>query len=684
MKNLWSDEEAKSLAEKFMARGANEDVAQRVYTSRLVGGSTELVIHGGGNTSVKTRMRDFLGHECGVICVKGSGWDLATIEPAGLPALHLAPLREVRDWNALSDEDMVSFLRANLLDPHAPNPSVETLLHAFLPHKFVDHSHATSILAVSDQPNGIDLCREIFGERVAIVPYVMAGFWLAKETADAFEANPDVEGVLLHKHGLFTFGQTARQSYERMIDLVSVAEDAIEKAPAWVPAPRILSSIPVAPAAMAPIVRGACANDLGGGAYQRFLTVFRTSDQIRQFVDGTALEEYGARGVVTPDHIIRTKNTYLVAPPAESGGLDAFRRALSEKVTAYRTRYDAYFEENNKRFGGARKKLDSSPRVILVPGAGLFTLGASRRAAAIAADLAEITIDTVMKAERVGTFESLGEPDLFDMEYWSLEQAKLGKASAKPLTGQIAVITGAAGAIGAAIARLFVSQGAEVALFDIDEAAAGAAAGSIGESARAIQCDVTDADSVKAALAETCLTFGGVDILVSNAGAAWEAPIASIDEATLRKSFEVNFFAHQRMAQGAVEIMKKQGTGGALLFNVSKQAVNPGENFGAYGIPKAASLFLVRQYALECGRFGIRANAVNADRIRSGLLNEAMIASRAKARGLTETAYLSGNLLGREVLAEDVAQAFLHHAVALKTTGDVTTVDGGNVAAMMR
>jgi NAD(P)-dependent dehydrogenase (short-subunit alcohol dehydrogenase family) len=246
------------------------------------------------------------------------------------------------------------------------------------------------------------------------------------------------------------------------------------------------------------------------------------------------------------------------------------------------------------------------------------------------------------------------------------------------------VVTGGGGAIGAATARAFAAAGAEVALLDRDHEAARARAGEIGCAALALRCDVTDTASVRAAFDDVVATFGGVDIVVSNAGAAWQGRIGEVDEAVLRDSFELNFFGHQRVAQHAVRVMLAQGTGGCLLFNVSKQAVNPGPNFGPYGLPKAATFLLMRQYALEYGADGIRANAVNADRIRSGLLTDDMVAARSKARGVSETDYMRGNLLGREVTADDVAQAFLHHAMALKTTGDVTTVDGGNIAAALR
>jgi NAD(P)-dependent dehydrogenase (short-subunit alcohol dehydrogenase family) len=319
-----------------------------------------------------------------------------------------------------------------------------------------------------------------------------------------------------------------------------------------------------------------------------------------------------------------------------------------------------------------------------VPGLGLFGVGRTKQDAIIAADIAEEWMIVVADAERTGRFESISEADMFDVEYWPLEQAKLGAHREPPLAGQIAAVTGAAGAIGAATAKAFAAAGAEVALLDVNRDAASELAKSIGATALAVQCDVTDTGSVNGALGHAAAHFGGVDIVVSNAGTAWQGRIGEVDEEILHKSFALNFYGHQRVAQAAVKIMLSQQTGGCLLFNVSKQAVNPGPDFGPYGIPKAALLALMRQYALDYGADGIRANAVNADRIRSGLLTGELIASRAKARGLSEQDYMSGNLLCREVTADDVAQAFLHQALALKTTADVTTVDGGNIAAAMR
>jgi NAD(P)-dependent dehydrogenase (short-subunit alcohol dehydrogenase family) len=329
-------------------------------------------------------------------------------------------------------------------------------------------------------------------------------------------------------------------------------------------------------------------------------------------------------------------------------------------------------------------ELDPLPRVALVPGLGLFGLGASAKDAAIAADIAEATVAVITDAEAIGRYQSITEADQFEIEYWSLEQAKLGKAAEKPLARQVAVITGGGSGIGAATAKAMAREGAEVAVLDRDLAAAQAVAKSIGKFALAVACDVTDEKAVRAAFDHVAETFGGVDIVVSNAGAAWQGRIGEVDDKTLRQSFELNFFAHQCVAQNAVRIMRAQGTGGVLLFNTSKQAVNPGRDFGPYGLPKAATMFLMKQYALDYGRDGIRSNAVNADRIRSGLLTDDMVSARAKARGISEKDYMTGNLLGREVSADDVAQAFVFLALARKTTAASITVDGGNIEESLR
>ena len=685
MKSGWVDRDAEAIVADGVKAGIDPDLSLRVYSSRLLGCDPKLVLHGGGNTSLKTKMRDALGAEVEVLRVKASGVDMASIAPTGFPAIRLEPMRRLRAFATIGDEELLAVERANLIDPRAPNPSVEMMLHAFLPHKFVDHTHATAVLSLIDQKRGEEICGEVFAGRMAFVPYLMPGFGLAKKAIEVFEHAPGCEGLILSKHGLVTFGKSAREAYERMIAAVSRAEDFIarnRKSAAVKETPH--QAPPVA--AVAPIVRGACSekDHKTEGAWRRLVLEFRQSGAILDFLNGKDLQLLSDAGVITPDHTIRTKNWPLLLSAPEPTKMGEFAQATGAKAQAFTMRYGDYFAGHNKRAGDQKRPLDPLPRVVLVPGLGLFGLGQRKQDAVIAADIAEAWVECLADAEAIGRFESISEADMFDCEYWPLEQAKLDARQELPLAGQVAAITGAGGAIGAAIAKCFAAAGAEVALLDVDRAAARERANAVGGHALALACDVTDGGSVSATFDKIVEHFGGIDIVVSNAGAAWQGRIGEVDEEILHKSFELNFFGHQRVAQAAVRIMRAQGTGGCLLFNISKQAVNPGPNFGPYGIPKAAALALMRQYALDYGADGIRANAVNADRIRSGLLTPEMIASRAQARGVSEKDYMTGNLLNREVTAEDVAQAFLQQALALKTTADVTTVDGGNIAAAMR
>ena len=677
MQSRWSDRDAEAAVERYAGQGVGRDLALRVYSTRLLGRDRRLVLHGGGNTSVKTEMADVPGEAVEVLCVKGSGWDMADIEPPGLPAVRLAPLRRLLALETLSDEAMVNFQRGNLLDSGAPNPSVETLLHAFIPRKFVDHTHADAVLALTDQPDGAAICAEIYGARMGVVPYIMPGFGLARTCAGIHAADPGIEGLILLKHGVFTFGETAREAYERMIETVSRAEDRLGRAPVSHAVPRRAPPPPAA--AIAPILRG-LASGAGGQAPRRLVLHFRNGSAVMDYLNHPDLARLAASGPVTPDHVIRTKpRPLLVEARADEA---RFRDRARDAMAAFAADYEAYFARNNAARTRPRRPLDPYPRVILVPGVGLFGLGESPKAAAVAADLAETAAGVVMQAESIGRFESVSESDIFDIEYWPLEQAKLGKGAEKPLARHIVAVTGGGSGIGRATAEAFADQGAAVAVLDRDVQAAEAVAASVG--GRAFGCDVTDPASVETAFADLAQAFGGLDILVSNAGAAWQGRIGEVAEPVLRESFEINFYGHQRAAQAAVRILRAQGLGGALLFNASKQAVNPGPGFGPYGLPKAATLFLMRQYALDHGAEGIRANAVNADRIRSGLLTDEMIAARAGARGVSEDDYMSGNLLGREVTAADAARAFVDLALSEKTTGAVLTVDGGNIAAALR
>jgi rhamnose utilization protein RhaD (predicted bifunctional aldolase and dehydrogenase)/NAD(P)-dependent dehydrogenase (short-subunit alcohol dehydrogenase family) len=608
------------------------------------------------------------------ICVKGSGWDLATIEPPGLPALRLEPLRALRALPALGDEDMVNALRIRLLDARAPNPSVETLLHAFLPHKFIDHSHADAILALVDQPQAAQICTEVFGETLAIVPYVMPGFALAKLAAEIHEAHPASEGLLLLQHGLFTYGATARESYDRHVAAVRRAEAFI--------AGRRRGGHPSrrpdgAYRALAPVLRGR----LGAGP-RRYLLTLRTSDEIRDFVDDPNLAALAGRGPVTPDHVIRTKRHPMILDGVSQVNARALGELIEARVQDYRDAYRGYVQRQTTAKQVSRTPLDPDPRVILVPGVGLIAAGPTAKDARIAADIYEHTIAVIRDAEAAGTYQTLPESDIFDMEYWSLEQAKLGKATPPALAGRAVYITGAASGIGAATARQFAGAGAHLFLVDRDREALDRIAGELRCARDAV--DVTDAAAVAESLGRAIDTYGGVDGVVSNAGTAPQSPIDECPADVLRQSLEINLLSHQWVAAEATRIMRLQGRGGFLLFNASKAAFNPGEGFGPYAVAKAALIALMKQYALEGGRYGIRANAVNADRIRTGLFPPEMVESRARARGLEPDEYFRANLLHREVTAADVAQAFLSLALAESTTGAVLTVDGGNIAASPR
>ncbi len=677
IKNNWQDKDALRMQEAAGNDPQARELALRVYTSRLIGRDPDLVMHGGGNTSVKLRARDVMGQEIDVLHVKGSGWDLETIEAAGLPAVRLDALRALRALDSLTDEEMVNVQRANLLDSTAPNPSVETLLHAWLPPRYIDHTHATAFLALANLPEVAAATAEIFGDRMALVPYIMPGFALAKAAARVFEENPQAEGLLLVNHGHFTWADTAKASYDRLIAHTNAVE-------AWLADRR---PGPLHPSAslpkeerqrVLPLLRAAISAEQGDDAPMPVLDL-RANDTVAQFLARPDLEALAQRGVATPDHVIRTKGHPLLLRASQMTP-----EGLSQALADYSARYRAYFERQAPRFGGAKTMLAPVPGLVWAEGIGLIGIGATKAAARIAADIGEQTLRIMRDGEAAGGFHPIPEKDLFDMEYWSLEQAKLGKARPAPLQGRVVLVTGAAGAIGSAVARSFARQGASLMLVDRDADALAALEKALGRDHDSYACDITVAGAAQDAVAACIDRFGGLDILVSNAGAALTGEMATLPDATLRQSFELNFFAPVAFAQAVAAVLCAQGRGGQLLFNVSKQAVNPGKGFGAYGLPKAATLFLVRQLALELGSDAVRVNGVNADRIRSGLLTDDMIRERAAARGLSTQDYLAGNLLRREVEAEHVADAFVALALAERTTGHIMTVDGGNVEAALR
>jgi len=677
LKNSWSVNKARKYIKKYKNLGFSEDLALRVYTTRLLGRNKKLVLHGGGNTSVKTKIKDIDGKKYDVLCVKGSGWDMADIEPEGLPAVKLEPLLSLKNKKYLSDEDMVSYQKKNLINIKSPNPSVETFLHAFLPFKYVDHTHADAILNITNRPGGLNFCKKIFGDKVSIVPYVMPGFMLSKKVSEIYSINPNINCLILMHHGIFTFADDAKEAYSLMIKYVSQAERAIKKLKVKKIKQIKNFSTKFTVQEIAPIIRGLSANNKD----QKFIVNYRLNKHLKYFMNGKNVRSYSSKGTATPDHVIRVKPFPLIITPKKNSSIEEFKLTAEKAFNNYRKKYVNYFNVNKNKVKEKKVMLDTSPRVVFVQNIGMFSIGKDLNSAKIAGDLTDTNAKVIASVEETSTYKFIPEKDLFDVEYWTLEQAKIKKQK-KLLEGNVVVITGSTGTIGFETYKIFKSYGAEVILLDYNLERLRDLQSKIKELC--IHCDVRNKKSVKKAFNQICERYGGIDILISNAGTATNGAIGEVDDNILRQSFEDNFFSHQNCASEAIKIMKKQNINGCLLFNISKQSVNPGKNFGPYGLPKSALLSLCKQYAVDYGSYGIRSNGVNADRIRSGLMNDKMIKIRAKARSISTDAYMRGNLLLNEVKAEDVAKAFFHLATSKKTTGAVLAVDGGNIAASLR
>ncbi len=652
-------------------------LAERVRTSRLLGEDSAFVLHGGGNTSAKGVVQDALGQELEVIWVKGSGWDLGTIESPGLPALDLARLRELRALDSMTDEVMVREVRRCMLDPSGPTPSVETLLHAFLPHRFIDHSHADAILALSNRENSEASCRALFGPRLAYLPYVMPGFPLALAVAEVVEANPEVEGVLLHKHGLFTFADTGQESLDLHREFVAMAATQYAEGKQSALAAQAASRL--AAAEILPILRGCF--DTGS-----FVMDLRDEPWML-----AALEADGARDVLltpplTPDHAIRTKALPCWLDSTQSV-------AIQQSITGYVAAYQEYFSRGVADRGD-RTELDPWPRLLLIPGLGLVGVGGNAKAAAVAADIGEHTVLTKTASVGLGPYVGLSDLDLFDMEYWSLEQAKLGKGTQPELQGKVAVITGGGGAIGEGVARVLLGAGAAVALLDRDLAAAAAAAERLGGAVVAVEADVTDETSMNVAMEQVCRHFGGLDILIPNAGIAHSASILDHDEKNWHRLLAVNQTGVFLTLRAGGRILQRQGRGGSVVLISSKNVLAPGADFSAYSASKAGAHQLAKVAAIEWAQDDVAVNSVCPDAVfrdgenSSGLWDE-VGPDRAASRGLEpqelEAFYRQRNLLRAEVTADAVGQAVLFFAARrTPTTGGVLTVDGGVAAAFPR
>ncbi len=696
MQNRYSPQEAQAFVASHP--DIHADLAMRVYTSRLIGCESELVLHGGGNTSVKATVNNLLGEPMEVIYIKGSGWDLATIEAAGFPGLDLAYLRKLRGLESLSDEEMVNQFRTHLLDAASPNPSIETLVHAFLPHRFIDHTHADAIVTLTNQPDGDRLLREALGEKIGILPFIMPGFPLAKAMAELLEQQPEMEYLILKNHGIFTFGDSGQDAYERMIEAVSKAENYIDAALAGLDSPREPVVPEVESATVLPILRGALALP-GAFRPQSVCLHLRQNEQVLAHLAREDAATLFTTGVLTPDHVIRVKNYPLFLDCAAVTDADILAEMIKNAVKDYGQRYNVYFNDQAASRQESYTQLDNLPRVVLVPGLGIVGVGTSVKAAAVAADIAEHTLTAKVGAAAVGSYQELAADSIFAMEYWSLEQAKLGKGKLPSLAGKSALVTGGGGAIAVGIGRQLLAAGARVFLTDIDEKRLKVvqqrlAAQFGADQVTAVVMDVTDSASVAVGMQKVVQAVGGLDILVPNAGIAHVATLAELEESKLRQVLEVNLVGVFQVIKAAVPIFKKQGTGGHIIINSSKNVFDPGAAFGAYSASKAGAHQLGKIAALELAEIGVRVNMINpdavfdAEEVSSGLWDvigpDRMRSRNLDPAGLKEY-YRQRNLLKTEVLADHVGNAVVFFASEqTPTTGATLPVDGGIAAAFPR
>jgi rhamnulose-1-phosphate aldolase/alcohol dehydrogenase len=659
------------MQNRWAATPENE-IDQLVVQSRLVGMEEDLVLWGGGNNSVKSTATDLLGRAIPVMYIKSSGSDMKSIVPRQFPGVRLDyidPLRS-RDED-MTDQEMVDYLAKCLIDPASARPSIETLLHAFLPAKAVLHTHADAILAITNTKGREETVRKVFGDAVITVPYRRPGFRLSRDVADAFDKQPDAEGLILMNHGLITWGETVQEAYEKHIELVSHAEAFITPAATQQP-----SNPATNPSEIAPLIRGALTGKI---------LEFDDSPETLQFLAREDAARITQIGAATPDHLLYTKRFPLFLNPDDD---------VKAALKAYVDRYTGYYRAHPSEF----EMLEPYPRIVLVPGVGMWTAGKDARAARIVRDIYHHTMKILAAAVAAGGYETLSDHDAFHAEYWPLELYKLTLLpKEKELASKIAIVTGAASGIGRACAERFAEEGAHVVVTDIDLELAQQVADSIVKKhglrrAIALRLDVADEANVEQAFGETVRAYGGVDVVVSNAGISSFGKLDVLSTADWDRAFAVNARGHFLVSRAALRIMKSQGLGGSIVFNASKNVTAPGKEFGAYSVSKAAEAQLCRIVALEGGEYGIRANMLNPDAIFGGsrFWSDEMRAMRAHAYNIeTEKLpdyYRNRTLLKVEVTADDVAEAalFLAGPRSAKTTGAMLPVDGGVKEAFPR
>jgi rhamnose utilization protein RhaD (predicted bifunctional aldolase and dehydrogenase)/NAD(P)-dependent dehydrogenase (short-subunit alcohol dehydrogenase family) len=653
MQSLWKDSEARKFRKSLLK--------QRVYTSRLLGREPELVLHGGGNTSVKIKEKTFFGEKEDIIYVKGSGWDLATIEAQGFSPVRLKILEKMAELESLSDADMVREQRAAMTNPDAPAPSIEAILHGILPFTFVDHTHANAVIALTNAPKGRQRIKEVYGDRVLVVPYVMPGFVLSRTVYELIKGRDlsGVEGIVLMNHGIFTFADDARTSYERMIKLVTEAESYLRKK-AGVHYLAKAKGKPqedlMALASLRKVVSEKCG--------QPVVVSLDQSREARGFSSMKQVESIATRGPLTPDHTIRTKRIPVVV------GSDP-----AKDVERFAADYASYFE---RCAGKEHTMLDPAPRWAVLPGQGIASFGKNVREAGIVADIVEHTYRTIQLAEKIGGWKALGEKELFAIEYWELEQAKLKKGKAGPeLEGKVALVTGAAAGIGQACANALNKAGAAVVALDLNPEIEEIF---YADDRLGITVNLTQFDKVQAAVDGAVRRFGGIDIVLSNAGIFTAgAYIDKMDPGNWSKSIAVNLTSHQQLLQVCIPYLKKGIDPTAIIIG-SRNVAAPGAGAASYSCAKAGLTQLVRVAALELAEAGVRVNIIHPDAVfDTKLWTPEALKRSAERYGLTIEEYKTRNLMKAEIKSRDVGNAAVALASTfLKTTGAQIPVDGGN------
>lgn len=650
MTSLWDNEEA---------RNYKTDLDLRVYTSRLLGRDASLVLHGGGNTSVKSTATNLFGEIEEILYVKGSGWDLATIEAEGFAPVKMEMLLKMAELKELSDTDMVKYQRLAMTNPSAPNPSVEAILHAIIPFKFVDHTHTDAVVTITNTQGGEDKIKELYGERVLVIPYIMPGFVLAKLIYDMTrDVNwSELEGMVLMNHGLFTFSDDAKISYEKTIELVDRAEKYLETKGATLHVEKSDVSLELLTLAK---IRKEVSNLKGAAT----ISILNDSDLALHF-SKQDIKKIATRGPLTPDHVIRTKRV-----PAILG--DDFNADLAKYVKEYKE----YFETNKT----TETLLNPTPNfAILKGGGGALSFGANAKEANIIKDINDHTFEAIIKAEKLGGYKALSAKNIFEVEYWSLEQAKLkGGGKLPEFSGKVAVVTGAASGIGHSIAKMLNSRGAAIVALDINPEVEKIFTKS---DAIGVKCDLTCSDDIQNAIERAVKSFGGIDIVVSNAGIFTPSEnLDSLSDENWQRSMDINLTSHQKLLKYTAPFLKL-GVDATVIMVASKNFPAPGKGAAAYSVAKAGQTQLARIAALELGEFGVRVNTLHPHAVfDTAIWSDEVLANRAKAYSMSVEEYKTNNVLKTEIRSDDVAElvcAMAGRAFA-KTTGSQVAIDGGS------